>query len=113
MAQKLYKPLLIDSVKALTNLPKHRFVGFDGGICAAGAKALGVCDVETDAGQQAPIGVIGILLVESGGAITQGAEITSDTSGRAIVASESQKVNCYAQDAATAEGEIIRIVRGI
>ena len=113
MAQKLYKPLLIDSVKASTNLPKHRFVGFDGGICAAGAKAIGICDVETDAGQQAPIGVIGILLIESGGAITQGIAITSDALGRAIVASEAQKSNGYAQDSASAEGEIIRIVRGI
>jgi len=113
MAQKLYKPLLIDSIKASTNLPKQRFVGFDGGICVAGAKALGICDVETDADQQAPIGVIGILLVEAGGTITQGTAITSDASGRAIVALEAQKINGYAQDAASAEGEIIRIVRGI
>ena len=112
MAQKLYKPLLIDSVKAATNIPKQRFVGFDGGICAAGAKAIGVCDVETDAEQQAPIGVIGILLVEAGGTITQGAELTSDASGKAVVKAEGQKVNGYAQDAGEA-GDIIRIVRGI
>ena len=48
MAQKLYKPLLIDSIKAATDIPKQRFVGFDGKLCTAGAKALGICDVETD-----------------------------------------------------------------
>lgn len=112
MAQKLYKPLLIDSIKAATNIPKQRFIGFDGKLCTAGAKALGICDVETDAEQQVPVGVLGILLIEAGGTITQGAEITADVSGKAVVATDGQKINGYAQDAGEA-GDIIRIVRGI
>ena len=40
MAEKLYKPLLIDSLKANVDLPKQIFVDFEGNICSAGKKAL-------------------------------------------------------------------------
>ena len=63
MAEKTYKPLLIDSVTALADLKQHRFVGLDGNVCQAGAKAYGVCDVDTDAEQYTPVAVSGILLV--------------------------------------------------
>lgn len=113
MAEKTYKPLLIDSVKAVSNLQKQRFVGLDGNVCQAGAKAYGVCDVETDAEQYTPVAVSGILLVETGGAITIGAEVTSDAEGKAVAVTDSEKVNGYALDESTSAGEIIRIVRGI
>lgn len=110
---KLYKPLLIDSIKATANLPKQRFIGFDGNICAAGAKAYGICDVETDAGQFAPAAILGILLIEAGGAIPAQSKITSDANGRATTITSIEEVNGYSLDAATAAGDIIRIVRGI
>lgn len=113
MAEKLYKPLLIDSIKATANLPKQKFIGFDGGVCTAGGKAYGVCDVEIDSGQLAPVGVLGVLLVEAGGAIAQGASVTSDATGKAVTITSTEKVNGTALDAATAAGEVIRIVRGI
>ena len=109
----LYKPLLIDSIKAITNLPKQRFIGFDGNVCSAGAKAYGICDVETDAGQFAPAAVLGILLVEAGGAIPAQAKITSDANGKAVAITSTEEVNGYALDSASADGDIIRIIRGI
>lgn len=112
MANKLYKPLLIDSVKAAVDLPKQKFIGFDGNICAEGVKALGISDVEIEAGQYAPVGVLGVLLIEAGGTITAGAKVTSDENGNAITATESQAINGYALDSAIV-GEVIRIVRGI
>ena len=113
MAQKLYKPLLIDSVKAQVNLTKQKFVDFDGNICPAGAKAYGVCDVDIDAGQYAPIAVLGVLLIEAGGAIAAKSKITSDVNGRAVTVISTEAINGYALDAASALGEVIRIVRGI
>lgn len=113
MAQHLYKPLLIDSILAQTALIKQRFVGFNGRVCAANTLALGICDVETDQGQYAPIAISGILLIEAGGAITQGSKVTSDASGRAVTGTVIDTCNGYAMDAATAAGDIIRIVRGI
>lgn len=111
MAEKLYKPLLIDSLKANADLPKQVFVDFEGNICSAGKKAFGVCDVETDKDQLAPIAVLGILLVVAGGTITKGSNITSDTNGKAVVATSSDAINGYALDDGN-NGEIIRIARG-
>ena len=39
---KTEQPLLITSVKAAANISKNLFIGFDGNLCAANAKALGV-----------------------------------------------------------------------
>ena len=112
MANKLYKPLLIDSVLAAEHLPKQRFVSFDGKVSKAGEKSYGVCDVETDAEQYAPVATIGTLLIEAGGTITLGSTVSSDATGRAVVTGENQAVNGYALDAG-AEGDVIRIIRGI
>ena len=112
MANKLYKPLLIDSIKAVSDLPKQRFIDFNGNICAEGIKALGVSDVEIESGQYAPIGIHGIFLIESEGNIAIGDAVTSNKDGKAIVATESQAVNGYSLDTAST-GEVIRIVRGI
>lgn len=112
MANKLYKPILIDSIVAGANLEKQRFVGFDGNYCQAGAKAFGVCDVETEAGQLAPVGVLGIFLVEAAGTITAGSAVTSDANGKAVAVSNSDATNGYSLDSATT-GSLIRVVRGI
>ena len=112
MAKKLYKPLLIDSVTANENLEQYRFVGFDGRHCSAGAKAFGVCDVSTEKDQYAPVGVLGIFLVEAASAITASANVTSDANGKAVVSAEHDEINGIALDSASA-GDIIRIVRGI
>ena len=112
MANKLYKPLLIDSVLASADLPKQRFISFNGTVSGAGEKAYGICDVETESGQYAPIATTGILLVEAGGTIAVGDEVTSDANGKAITLGNNQKSNGYALDAG-ADGDVIRIIRGI
>ncbi len=127
MANKTYQPILIQTVKAQANLSEKLFVGFDGNICGAGEKAYGVVDVATESGQLAPVGVLGTFIVISGGAITQGSAVTSDASGKAVVATApsitteasattltaGDEINGYALDAATAAGEEIRVLRGI
>ncbi|STQ91398.1 DUF2190 family protein [Iodobacter fluviatilis] len=104
--------ILTASVMAATDLAARRFVGFDGNVCASGAKALGVIDAETAADSMAPANVLGVILVEAGAAITAGSEIQSDAAGRAIVKTTGAG-NGFALDAATAAGDLIRIVRGI
>lgn len=112
MTNKLYSPILIESVKAAVNLEQYRFIGFDGNYCAAGAKALGVSDVETEKDQYAPVGVFGILLVEANDNIAVGDAISSDDEGKAVKAADSTIINGYARDAG-AIGQKIRIIRGI
>lgn len=111
MANKLYKPLLIDSVKVVADLQEHRFIGFDGNYCGAGQKALGVVDVTTSKEQFAPVVLFGILLVEAGGTISAGDAVTSDADGKAIKATDSDVINGYALDAG-ASGQKIRILKG-
>jgi len=109
---KHYKPLLIESVKVAVDVEEHRFIGFDGNYCTTGTKALGVVDVSTEKGEYAPVAISGILLVEAGGSIQVGDEVTSDDSGKAITIARSEISNGFALDAGEA-GETIRIIRGI
>lgn len=113
MAKKLYKPLLIDSIKAGENVEQYRFIGFDGRHCSAGQKAYGVCDVSTEKDQLAPVGVIGVFLVEAASAITAGAKVTSNADGKAVTVADNNEINGIALDSASASGDIIRIIRGI
>ena len=112
MTNKTYTPLLIQSVKAAADLEQHRFVGFDGNYCTAGANAYGVSDVTTEKGQLAPVAIFGNLLVEAGGTITAGDAVASDANGKAVKAADDAIVNGYALDSG-ASGDEIRIVRGI
>lgn len=109
---KAQNVILTASVPAIADLAARRFVGFDGGVCADGAKALGVTEVDTEADNMAPANVLGVILVEAGAAVAAGAEVQSDAAGRAITKAAGV-ANGIAWDAATAAGELIRIVRGI
>ena len=109
---KTQQVILTTSVIAVADLTRRRFVGFNGGVCAAGAKALGVTEADTEADNMAPANVMGVILVEAGAAIAAGAEVQSDAAGRAITKAAGV-ANGIAWDAATAAGDLIRIVRGI
>jgi hypothetical protein len=105
---KTEQPILITSIEAKVNLAKNLFIAFDGNICGNGAKALGVCNSESDLGEMTPVSSVGIALVLSGAAVVQGAKIQSDASGKAITFA-SGEANGYALDAATGADELIRI----
>ncbi|WP_028684140.1 capsid cement protein [Pseudomonas chlororaphis] len=109
---KTQQPVLITSVVALVDLPRYLFAGFTGALCAAGAKALGTVQADTEADNVAPVSVLGICLVTAGAAVAAGVEVESDASGRAVTLATG-KANGIAMDAATAAGDVIRIVRGI
>lgn len=109
--EKLYKPLLTDSIKAPINIDKHRFIGFDGNYCTEGAKALGVSEVEIEAGQFAPVILNGIVLVRTAGTIIKGSKVASNPDGFAVTFTTGES-NGYSLDDAETD-EIIRLVRGI
>lgn len=106
---KTEQPILITSIQALADLSKNLFVGFDGDLCGNGAKALGVCNAETDKAEMAPVTSVGIALVLSGNAVTLAAPIQSDAAGKAVPLSGGS-LNGYALDAATGADELIRIL---
>lgn len=76
------------TITAGEKLYKRRFVGFDGNLCGAGAKAVGVTEREFDSGEDAAVIALGVLEVEAGGVITAGDPITSDSTGRAVKAAD-------------------------
>ena len=106
---KPQNPILTITKILDADIPARRFVGFDGARATDGAKALGVLEAESESGTPAPINVLGVMLVETGGAVALGAEVGSDAEGRAVTGSG----NGFAVDAAAGAGEIIRILRGI
>ncbi|MDO5289340.1 MAG: DUF2190 family protein [Pseudomonadota bacterium] len=113
MPKPTFHPILTLTITAATDLDHaHRFVGFDGRPSTAGAKALGVNNATFAAGEQASVDAIGVVLVESGGAVPQGAEVQAGAEGRAV-ALDGGKPNGWALDAAQGAGELIRIARGI
>lgn len=109
---KTQQPILTTSVVTSVDLPRFLFAGLAGGLCAAGAKALGSVAADTEAGGVAPVNVLGICLVTAGAAIAAGAEVQSDANGKAITKAAGVG-NGFALDAAAADGDVIRIVRGI
>lgn len=83
------KILLTHSITAATDLDDaSRFIGLDGDYCGAGERAAGVLAVSTKQGQQAPVKMSGLLLVEAGGQITAGKRVVSDALGRAVQAAD-------------------------
>lgn len=109
---KTQQPVLTTSVVALVDLPRYHFAGLGGGLCAAGAKALGTVEANTEADGVAPVNVLGICLVTSGAAFAAGDQVESDVNGRAVKLNTGAS-NGYALDASTASGDVVRIVRGI
>lgn len=83
---KTYSPLLIFSITAAAAIAKNLFVGMDGDVCGANAKALGVADTETASGEQVPVITHGIALCTSGGSFSVGAALVSNSAGKAIAA---------------------------
>ncbi|RQY11163.1 capsid cement protein [Burkholderia stagnalis] len=109
---KTHHPILTTSITATAGLNRFQFVGFDGGVCAAGEKALGVAETSADVGEQASVNLLGTILVMAGAPIDLKAEVEVDAAGQAIPKATG-KSNGYALDAATAAGDVIRILRGI
>lgn len=108
---KTEQPILITSITAAEDLSasKNLFIGFDGNLCAASAKALGVLNANTDLAEQAPVTVVGIALVLSGAAITAGAGVEANANSKAITV-VSGELNGYALDDASEADEIIRVL---
>jgi hypothetical protein len=135
---KLSNPIGAVSILAAASLSRQIFVGFDGNVCAANAKALGVTEIDTASGEMAGVIFNGIALVKAGAAVAAGAAVTSDSAGRAVTAAAltfsipsgstnvtstsaqpaltksgsvlAQSINGYALDAASAADEIIRVL---
>lgn len=72
--------------------------------------AIGVLQNKPNSGQAASVAITGESKVVAGAAITQGVNVTTNASGRAIVAASGDWTIGQAAEAAGADGEVIRVV---
>lgn len=102
------RPILTIPVTSVGAIVARRFVHAAGDQAVADENVLGVARAAASAtGQQVPVDVLGTVTIEAGAAITKGATLKSDASGRAITwASAGAKV-AIALEAAGAAGEFI------
>ncbi|MEQ9905018.1 capsid cement protein [Pectobacterium aroidearum] len=105
--------ILTTTVLATAALAQQRFVGADNAPCQAGAAALGVAEVDGATGDAVPVNVLGIVAVEAGAAVERGQSVQSDDKARAVLLTDAGVSNGIALDAALAEGDVIRILRGV
>lgn len=98
------------SIKAAAALATvRRFITFDGTYAGAGESALGVLAMNADLNEMAPVYTYGIVMVEAGAAVAQGAAVQSDADGKAITKTTEGVLLGYSLDVASAAGEIIKI----
>ena len=93
----------------------RRFVKSDGTRAAtAGEKVLGVSRVRsTTSGDDLPLDVAGLVLIEAGAVIAADASIATDAEGRAVTAAGANVVAGKALAAAAAVGDIIPALIGL
>ncbi len=103
------KPLFIVTVQAAEDLTRCRLVNFAGELPTAGQRVLGVATMNFDSGEQASVAVRGEMLVEAAAAIAMGVEVESDAAGCAVTKTTGVAFG-VTRDAATAAGDIIRVL---
>lgn len=101
---------------AAYTLVKHS--GADDQVVAAAAATDNIIgateDVAPASGERTDVALVGIAYVTAGAAITRGALLTSDASGRVVTAAPAAGANNRivgtAMEAATAAGDVIRVL---
>jgi hypothetical protein len=104
-----YRPILVLPVVAAGAIASNRFVTAARQQTGADGNALGVSLNAAASGEPLPIVSLGTAPVEAGAAVTAGATVKSDSSGRAIAWATSGARLGVALTAATAAGQLIEV----
>ncbi len=102
---KTYQPIQMLTITAAEQIPAARFVDFNGNLCSADERALGVSELDFDAGDIASVISLGIAVVETSGAITKGSDVSADSNGKAKLATTGA-INGRALDSCSSAGFI-------
>ena len=109
---KTKKAVLTETIIAAAAIVQKRFVNFEGKQATAGQPAVGVSVYDADQGDSLAVDALGIVLVESGGALAAGDVVASDAQGCAVKQAASAITLGRALDAAVGANEVIRIKLG-
>lgn len=104
------KPVLTLTVTATGTIAENRFVTPAGAQAGADANTLGAARTAAVSGDKIPVDVLGTAVVEAGAAISAGATLKSDASGRAITWATSGAKVAVALQAASAAGQMIEVL---
>ena len=74
---KTKKAVLTETIIAAAAIVQKRFVNFEGKQATAGQPAIGVSVYDADQGDSLAVDALGIVLVESGGALAAGDAVAS------------------------------------
>lgn len=102
-------PILALTVTAAAALTEHRFVLQTGLACGANGAAIGVAQTDAASGDAVAVTVLGTAIIDAGAAVTVGANLESDSLGRAVTASNGP-VLARALEAASAAGDKIEVL---
>lgn len=101
--------VLTISIEASAAITKNRFITVAGGVPAAGANVLGVACADAADDEQVPVQVLGVAVVEAGGAIAKGVAVSTAATGKADTQGGAEKTVGRSLDAAAADGDLIRV----
>ena len=80
---------------------------------SAGENCIGVLIVEGEAGRAVTVVMTGSVMVEAGGAVTNGGAVATDATGRAVDATSGDIIMGYAREAGVANQVIeIELIQG-
>lgn len=102
-------PVLALTVEAAAALTEHRFVLQTGAACGANGAAIGVLQTGAESGDPVAVTVLGTAILEVGAAVSAGANLESDASGRGVTAVNGP-VLCRALEAASQAGDKIEVL---
>ena len=94
---------------ATTALTEKRFVTFTGAVPAADANVMGVVRQNAVIGDAVTVDTLGTAIVEAGAAITAGATVKTDATGRAITWATAGAKVAIAMQSASAAGDFIEV----
>jgi hypothetical protein len=106
---KTEQPILITTVTAQADITKNLFIDFDGSLCSAAAKSLGVSNADTVTDDDLPVMTNGIALIYSGAALSAGDPVEADANAKAVTVAAGE-TNGYALDDASGADELIRVL---
>lgn len=109
MPRQSLSALALTAIAAGT-IANSRFVTPGGAQAGADANTLGVCRQDAVANDKITVDVLGTAIVEAGAAVSAGATVKSDASGRAITWATSGAKVGLALEAATAAGQMIEVL---
>ncbi len=109
---KTKQVVLATTIRAEGAIVANRFVNYAGKQAKAGEAVLGVAPYDTAAGDIAAVDALGIVLVESGGALAAGDAVAADAQGCAVKQAGSAPTAGYVLDDAAAANETVRIKIG-